>query len=101
MLISWIYARVYLYGGIIWSTLTEPELYVPKFVLDPLDGQWFPHFVKYIIAGLMIGLYFLILFWTLMIFKVLYRIITQPEARDVRSDDEEEDEPVSIEKIEG
>jgi acyl-CoA-dependent ceramide synthase len=101
MLVSWIYTRVYLYGRIIWSTLTEPELYVPKFVLDPLDGQWFPHFVKYIIAGLMIGLYFLILFWTLMIFKVLQRIVTQPEARDVRSDDEEEEEQVSIEKIEG
>jgi acyl-CoA-dependent ceramide synthase len=101
MLVSWIYTRVYLYGRIIWSTLTEPELYVPKFVLDPLDGQWFPHFVKYIIAGLMIGLYFLILFWTLMIFKVLHRIVTQPEATDVRSDDEEEEEQVSIEKIEG
>ncbi|KAI8086862.1 TLC domain-containing protein [Gilbertella persicaria] len=101
MACSWMYARVYLYGRIIISTITEPELYVPVFKLDPLNGHWFPHFVKYIIAGLMIGLYFLILFWTLMIFKVIYKIATSTEAKDVRSDDEEETEDVSIEKIEG
>ncbi|KAG1152211.1 hypothetical protein G6F37_000965 [Rhizopus arrhizus] len=101
MLVSWMYTRVYLYGCIIWSTLTEPELYVPQFKLDPLTGQWFPHFVKYIIAGLMIGLYLLILFWTAMIFKVLYNILTEPNASDVRSDDEEEPENTLMEKIEG
>jgi acyl-CoA-dependent ceramide synthase len=84
-----------------WSTMTEPELYVPEFVLDPLNGQWFPHFVKYIIAGLMIGLYILILFWTLMFFKVLFKMAILKEAKDVRSDDEEEIENISIEKIEG
>ncbi|CAO3686188.1 unnamed protein product [Rhizopus microsporus] len=101
MFFSWMYTRVYLYGRIIWSTMTEPELYVPQFKLDPLSGNWFPHFVKYIIAGLMIGLYFLILFWTAMIFKVLYKMVTEPEAKDVRSDDEEETENKLIEKIEG
>ncbi|KAI9481398.1 MAG: TLC domain-containing protein [Benjaminiella poitrasii] len=101
MACTWIYTRVYLYGGIIISTMTEPELYVPRFRLDPLNGEWFPHFVKYIIAGLMIGLYFLILFWTVMIFKVMIRVITSPDAKDVRSDDEDESDPVSIEKIEG
>lgn len=74
---------------------------MPQFKLDPLSGNWFPHFVKYIIAGLMIGLYFLILFWTAMIFKVLYKMATEPEAKDVRSDDEEETENKLIEKIEG
>ncbi|OAD06907.1 hypothetical protein MUCCIDRAFT_155430, partial [Mucor lusitanicus CBS 277.49] len=87
MVVSWLYTRVYLFGCIILSTLTEPDLYVPQFVLHPPSGNWFPYFVKYIIAGLMIGLYFLILFWTLMIFKVIYRILTEPEAKDVRSDD--------------
>lgn len=101
MFFSWMYTRVYLYGGIIWSTLTEPELYVPQFKLSPLEGHWFPHFVKYIIAALMTGLYFLILFWTAMIFKVLYKMATEPEAKDVRSDDEEEPENTLIEKIEG
>lgn len=101
MFISWMYTRVYIYGKIILSTLTEPELYVPEFVLDPLNGQWFPHFVKYIIAGLMIGLYLLILFWTLMIIKVFVKMAVSSEASDVRSDDEDEAETVSIEKIEG
>ncbi|KAI8336885.1 TLC domain-containing protein [Blakeslea trispora] len=101
MVCSWMYSRVYIYGCIIVSTLTEPDLYVPVFKLDPLDGHWFPYFVKYIIAGLMIGLYLLILFWTVMIFKVIYKICTDTEPKDVRSDDEDETEDVSIEKIEG
>ncbi|KAI8981591.1 TLC domain-containing protein [Mycotypha africana] len=101
MVISWMYTRVYLYGKIILSTLTEPELYVPIFKLDPLNGYWFPHFVKYIILGLMIGLYLLILFWTIMIFKVIVRMVTSPEAKDVRSDDEDEGVDISIENIEG
>lgn len=88
------YTRVYLYGGVIWSTFTEPDLYVPEFKLDPLNGNWFPYFVKYIILGLMLGLYILVLFWTVMIFKVLYRVVTSTAASDVRSDDEEEEEPV-------
>lgn len=100
MMVSWLYTRVYLYGCIIWSTYAEPELYVPHFKLDPINGYWFPHFVKYIILGLMIGLYLLILFWTVMIFKVLYKAITA-DGRDIRSDDEEEDVNVSIEKIQG
>lgn len=100
MLVSWMYTRVYLYGGVIWSTFTEPDLYVPEFKLDPLNGNWFPYFVKYIILGLMLGLYILVLFWTVMIFKVLYRVITSTAASDVRSDDEEEEpvEPVAAAK---
>lgn len=42
----------------------------------------------------MLGLYILVLFWTVMIFKVLYRVVTSTAASDVRSDDEEEEEPV-------
>lgn len=92
MLFAWMYTRVYLYGCIIWSTMTEPDLYVPEFKLDPLNGNWFPYFVKYIILGLMVGLYCLILFWTAMIFKVLYKMATEPGAKDVRSDDEDDEE---------
>ncbi|KAG0168754.1 chitin deacetylase [Apophysomyces sp. BC1034] len=92
MTISWLYTRVYLYGHIIWSTYTEPDLYVPVFKLAPLEGHWFPYFAKYIILGLMIGLYLLILFWTAMIFKVFYKMAFKAEAKDVRSDDEDEDE---------
>ncbi|KAI8365958.1 TLC domain-containing protein [Radiomyces spectabilis] len=100
MLISWMYTRVYLYGRIIWSTYTEPELYVPEFKLAPLSGHFFPWFVKYIILGLMLGLYFLILFWTAMIFKVLYKMVTDT-AKDVRSDDEDEDQHIAMEHYEG
>ncbi|KAI8146663.1 TLC domain-containing protein [Fennellomyces sp. T-0311] len=98
MMVAWMYTRVYLYGGVIWSTFTEPDLYVPVFKLDPLNGHWFPYFVKYIILGLMIGLYCLVLFWTAMIFKVLFRVLTDTAASDVRSDDEEEEE-VEDEKL--
>ncbi|KAI9277290.1 TLC domain-containing protein [Phascolomyces articulosus] len=92
MIVAWMYTRVYLYGGIIWSTATEPDLYVKVFKLAPLEGHWFPYFVKYIILGLMIGLYCLILFWTAMIFKVLIRLVTTTDGKDVRSDDEDEGE---------
>ncbi|KAI8971492.1 TLC domain-containing protein [Mycotypha africana] len=91
MVISWLYTRVYLYGRIIWSTYTETELYIPEFKLDPVNGYWFPHFVKYIIVALMMGLYILIVFWTLMIFKVVYKLVTNTGITDVRSDDEDDD----------
>ncbi|CAO3617303.1 unnamed protein product [Cunninghamella echinulata] len=97
MLISWMYTRVYLYGGIIISSWTEPILYV-DFKLDPLNGHWFPYFVVYIIPGLMLGLYALILFWTAMIFKVLYKIVFSDEVKDVRSDDEDDVE-IEVETI--
>jgi acyl-CoA-dependent ceramide synthase len=74
---------------------------VPEFKLDPASGNWFPHFVIYIIAGLMIGLYILILFWTVMFFKVLYKILFTEDVKDIRSDDEDDAEDISIEKIEG
>lgn len=89
MVISWIYTRVYYYGRIIWSVFTEPELYIPNFKLDPLNGLWFPHFVKYVIMALMLGLYALIIFWTFMIFKVLTKLSSNKEIEDIRSDDEE------------
>ncbi|ORZ19827.1 TLC domain-domain-containing protein [Absidia repens] len=90
MMVSWIYTRVYLYGCIMVSTWMEPDHYV-NFRLAPLEGWWFPHFVVYIIFGLMLGLYCLILFWTAMIFKVLYKILFTENASDVRSDDEDEE----------
>ncbi|ORZ09460.1 TLC domain-domain-containing protein, partial [Absidia repens] len=93
MLVSWMYTRVYLYGCIMLSTWMEPGLYV-NFRLAPLEGWWFPDFVVYIIFGLMLGLYCLILFWTAMIFKVLYKIVFTENASDVRSDDEDEEIPV-------
>jgi acyl-CoA-dependent ceramide synthase len=88
MLCAWVYTRVYLYACIIWSTATEPDLYV-NFKLDPWNGSWFPYFVKYIILGLEIGLYLLILFWTAMIFKVLIKVLVGTAAKDERSDDED------------
>ncbi|KAK4512123.1 uncharacterized protein ATC70_013366 [Mucor velutinosus] len=90
MVISWMYTRVYYYGRIIYSTYTEPDVYVPQFKLDPVHGFWFPHFVKYIILILMLGLYILIIFWTLMICKVVYRLVSNTGITDVRSDDEDE-----------
>lgn len=94
MVISWMYTRVYYYGRIIYSTYTEPEVYVPQFKLDPVNGFWFPHFVKYIILILMLGLYILIIFWTLMICKVVYRLVSNTGITDVRSDDEDESDEV-------
>ncbi|KAG2182365.1 hypothetical protein INT43_007295 [Umbelopsis isabellina] len=97
MLISWCYTRVYLYGCIIWSTATEPDLYV-NFKLDPRNGSWFPYFAKYIILALEIGLFFLILFWTVMMFKVLAKVLLGSAAADERSEDEAEDEGLESEQ---
>ncbi|GAB5591575.1 sphingosine N-acyltransferase lag1 [Umbelopsis nana] len=100
MLCTWVYTRVYLYGRIICSTATEPDLYV-NFKLDPWNGSWFPYFVKYIILGLEIGLYALILFWTVMIFKVLFKVLVGNAANDDRSDDEDGEEESSRQGVVG
>ncbi|KAI9023559.1 TLC domain-containing protein [Phycomyces nitens] len=94
MLISWMYTRVYIYGYIVLSTLIEPDLYVKEFKLDPLQGHFYPYILKYLMFLTMAFLYALILFWTAMIFKVLYKMAFLKEVRDVRSDDEGEDEEV-------
>ena len=91
---------MYLYGQIIWSTATEPDLYV-NFKLDPWNGSWFPYFVKYIILGLEIGLYALIWFWTVMIFKVLFKVLVGSAASDDRSDDEDGEEESSRQGVVG
>ncbi|KAI8065615.1 TLC domain-containing protein [Gongronella butleri] len=90
MMVSWIYTRVYLYGKIMLSTWFEPDDHV-DYHLDFANGWYFDWFVVYIIFGLMLGLYLLILFWTAMIFKVLYKIAFTEDAKDVRSDDEDEE----------
>jgi acyl-CoA-dependent ceramide synthase len=100
MLCAWVYTRVYLYGRIIWSTAVEPDLYV-NFKLDPWAGSWFPYFVKYIILALEIGLYALILFWTVMIFKVLFKVLVGSAASDDRSDDEDAEEETTRQGVVG
>ncbi|RUS25687.1 TLC domain-containing protein [Jimgerdemannia flammicorona] len=88
LIAAWTYTRVYLYGCIIWSTWSEPDLYV-EFVFDPMNGQFFPYFAKYIIIGLEVSLFFLILFWTALMYRVLFRVLMGTSASDSRSDDEE------------
>ncbi|KAI7862998.1 TLC domain-containing protein [Spinellus fusiger] len=92
MLISWLYTRVYLYGYIVLSTIIEPDRYVEVFKFAPMEGHWYPYIMKYLMFGTMLFLYGLILFWTAMIFKVLYKMAFSSEVRDVRSDDENEKE---------
>jgi len=92
MVVTWLYCRCYLYGGMIWSAAVEPDLYI-DFKLDPKTGWFFPYFAKYIILGLMLGLYSLILFWTVLILGIAWRSLTGAnELKDDRSDTEEEQE---------
>lgn len=88
------YTCVYYYGRIVYSTYSEPEFYIPQFKLNPVNGFWFSHFVKYIILALMLGLYVLIIFWTLMICKVIYRLVSNTGITDIRSDDEDESDEI-------
>lgn len=42
----------------------------------------------------MLGLYVLIIFWTLMICKVVYRLVSNPGITDIHSDDEDESDEI-------
>lgn len=87
-MISWVYTRHYLYGYIILSMWSQSVEYI-KYEFDPLNGKWFCRETFFLpILGLAL-LQLLILYWFVLILRIVFRMFSGKPAEDTRSDSEE------------
>ncbi|KAF8940919.1 sphingosine N-acyltransferase lag1 [Dissophora ornata] len=89
--ITWVLSRHYYYGVICWSTFVE----APKFAemgWDPARGLYFTQRILSGFQFLLIALYIVLLFWLVMIIRVVVKVLKGGNSEDVRSEDEDEEE---------
>ncbi|KAF9162736.1 sphingosine N-acyltransferase lag1 [Actinomortierella ambigua] len=91
--ITWIASRHYYYGLIIYSAWTEPMVYA-KMGWDPSRGMYFTENVLNGFLFLLIALYAVLIFWLMLIFRVVIKVLKGENSEDVRSEDEAEEEEV-------
>ncbi|ORY76034.1 TLC domain-domain-containing protein [Protomyces lactucae-debilis] len=87
----WFYTRLYLSAIILWSVLTEFE------TVGPWEIDWEKEHYKcwisqYVTFGLLFMILLLNIYWSFLIARIAYRFILSNEAKDERSDDEDEAE---------
>ncbi|KAF9132362.1 sphingosine N-acyltransferase lag1 [Mortierella sp. 14UC] len=88
---TWIYTRHIWFGQIIWSTYKEAPQFATM-MWDPSKGLYFTPAVLKGFQVLLCGLYAVLLFWLVMIFKVVFKVLKGENSEDVRSEDEDEAE---------
>ncbi|KAG5927505.1 hypothetical protein E4U53_002853 [Claviceps sorghi] len=93
----WIYMRHVINLKIIWSLFTEFRTVGP-FELDWAAEQYKSWLSQYIAIGLLASLQSLNLFWLFYIVRIAYRFIRDSTAEDDRSEDEDDESEVLVEK---
>ncbi|KAJ1658916.1 Sphingosine N-acyltransferase lag1 [Dispira simplex] len=86
--VVWFVTRHVLCFWIAYSAMTEPELY-REFKWDPANGVFYTETVRYIFLGLFALLQLVLIFWSYLIVKVVYRVVSGNSAHDNRSDSED------------
>jgi acyl-CoA-dependent ceramide synthase len=88
-LLVWIYTRYYHYGRILYSGIVERPLYLtPEW--DPEHGKYLSHGAIVFYGVLLILLMLLMVFWGVMIAKVVLKVLSNSKVDDVRSDSEDD-----------
>ncbi|KAI8982175.1 TLC domain-containing protein [Mycotypha africana] len=87
--LSWPITRHIFYTIVIWSVAVEPKYYMDM-TWNPAEGKYFTPFTQSIWVGSLVILNLLMVYWFVMIVKVIVRLLTQDDACDPRSDDEDE-----------
>ncbi|CAO3644587.1 unnamed protein product [Cunninghamella blakesleeana] len=90
--ITWPITRHIFFTIIIWSTATEPSKYMDR-AWDPENGKFLSPLVQWIYIGLFLLLNSIMVYWFIMIVRVVVAVVRGKNAEDTRSDDED-DEPV-------
>ncbi|KAK5989158.1 Sphingosine N-acyltransferase-like protein FUM17 [Cladobotryum mycophilum] len=96
----WVYLRHVINIRIIWSIFTEFKTIGP-FEMDWEAEQYKCPLSQVITSGLLSCLQALNLFWLFYILRIAFRFIRDKEATDDRSEDEDEDSEVSVQKTKG
>ncbi|CAG8450382.1 2617_t:CDS:2 [Scutellospora calospora] len=87
-MVSWLVTRHYIYGHIIYSTWTEPLLYI-EYKWVPEEDYYFTKNVQRFFLFLFCILQAIIIFWFCLISNVAYKVIKGDGAHDSRSSDSE------------
>ncbi|KAG0242977.1 sphingosine N-acyltransferase lag1 [Actinomortierella wolfii] len=88
--ITWIASRHYYFGKIIYSAWTEPMIHA-EMGWDPSRGLFFTEGILNGFLFLLIALYCVLIFWLMLIFRVVSKVLRGENSEDVRSEDEEEE----------
>ncbi|KAI8349434.1 TLC domain-containing protein [Choanephora cucurbitarum] len=88
--LSWPITRHGLFSVIIWATAVEPSRYIDM-LWEPEKGKYFTPFTQKIYILLFVSLNTIMIYWFIMIVKVILRVLQGKNAEDTRSDDEDED----------
>ncbi|ORY55147.1 TLC domain-domain-containing protein [Leucosporidium creatinivorum] len=91
---AWSYFRHYQNIRILHSVWTEAFTLIPSYaqVMDPAKGFWVAPFMRYQIFLPIFLLQLLVAFWSYLILRVLYRMLTGSAASDVREEGETDTE---------
>jgi hypothetical protein len=89
--LAWIYTRFYLYAQICYAIYAEAEKYI-KPIWDPVRGVFLTRNARIYFLTLFAGLQVLIIYWFVLICRVLWRVISGANAHDNRSSGSEEEE---------
>ncbi|CAG8506194.1 21865_t:CDS:2 [Cetraspora pellucida] len=87
-MVSWLVTRHYIYGHIIYSAWTEPQLYL-EFKWAPEEEYYFTKNVQRFFLFLFLTLQAIIIFWFYLISNVAYKVIKGDRAHDSRSSESE------------
>ncbi|KAG1052142.1 hypothetical protein G6F43_005698 [Rhizopus delemar] len=87
--ISWPITRHILFSIIIWATAVQPSQYLDM-KWEPEKGKYFTPLTQKIYICLLSSLNLIMVYWFIMIVKVIIRILQGKNAEDTRSDEEDE-----------
>ncbi|KAI8384935.1 longevity assurance proteins LAG1/LAC1 [Radiomyces spectabilis] len=87
--ISWPITRQFFLSAIVWSIAAELPLYI-EMKWDPANGKYMNSLMHKVYLTLFAALNIIMVYWFIMILKVLWKVIQGRKPEDTRSDDEEE-----------
>ncbi|KAI8325450.1 longevity assurance proteins LAG1/LAC1, partial [Martensiomyces pterosporus] len=89
-ILTWVYTRHYLYFKILYSVVFESKYYLDDDIWNPAIGSYYSRPVIYCFTVLFIILQALIIYWFVLVLRIVYRVIFQNNLDDSRSDSEDD-----------
>ncbi|KTW30213.1 hypothetical protein T552_00691 [Pneumocystis carinii B80] len=90
-LLSWIITRHILFLFIVYSTYKDAGVIITH-KWDPVNNIYFTKRIHMLFLALLIALEIILFFWLYLIIKVTWRVISGHNAKDTRSDSEDEND---------